>query len=607
MQIDDHALLSDCRSAALVTTDGTVDWLCFPRFDSPSVCAGLLDPEGGSWRIAPRGDFHTSRAYRPETLALETRFLTETGSAHLVDALLLGTEERGHQIGKASPHVLVREVTCTFGEVVLTSRLAARLEYGLTRPRVEPIDDGFTLSGGPVSLQATASVPSRAEGSDVVAEFRLAVGESAVFALAYRPTFAGPPAWRGDSASALRDTEEAWRSWASVHWREQPGYEGLYVERVRNSAIVLQGLSFQPSGAVIAAPTTSLPERMDDGWNWDYRFTWLRDASFMMRSLWVAACPDEPERFFDWIVRAEGAGRDSPVQIVFGVEGERDLAERRLPHLEGFAGRGPVRVGNDAWRQVQLDVLGEVLDTALLLDDKFVEWPEGARELLVAFADRAAAAWREPDAGMWEARDAVRQYTSSKVMCWVALDRAVTLADRLGATEEQRRTWERERDAVHAETLRRAWSERAGAFCGALDSDELDASVLLMPLVGFLPAEDARMRATIAAVERVLDASGPLRRWEGEPNGFLLAGFWLVSCLALLGERERATERFEACCSYANDLGLLAEEVDSGSHTGLGNFPQAFSHVGLINAAWDLTLLERGELFSPATATGARR
>jgi len=321
--------------------------------------------------------------------------------------------------------------------------------------------------------------------------------------------------------------------------------------------------------------------------NFDYRYAWLRDLSLTMRSLWLAACPDEPGRLFAWLAGSAGHVRDELVQIMYGVEGERDLTEHELEHLAGYRGSAPVRVGNAAWEQYQLDVFGEVLDAAHLLRDQLGEFEPATQQLLIALANRAARSWQQPDAGMWEARDKRRHYTSSKVMCWVALDRGVELASRLGKDADPEQ-WASARDAVRAAILERAWSEKAGAYTGAFGSDDLDASVLVLPLVGFLPAGDDRMRATVEAIEDNLGQGGLVRRWPSDPSGFLICTYWLVECLALAGKPDRARSWFRSATAHANDLGLLSEEADPQTGEMLGNYPQAFSHVGLINAAWRL-------------------
>ncbi|CAN5134174.1 hypothetical protein BH18ACT9_BH18ACT9_22860 [soil metagenome] len=357
---------------------------------------------------------------------------------------------------------------------------------------------------------------------------------------------------------------------------------------MRRSSLILQGLIYSPSGAVVAAAATSLPEQLGGDLNFDYRFAWLRDLSLTIRSLWIAACPDEPKRLFDWFATSAGHIGDELVQIMYGVEGERDLTEHTLEHLSGYRDSRPVRVGNEAWEQVQLDVFGEVLDAAYLLRDAVDEFDGPVQDMLVTLADRAADGWADPDAGMWEARDQRRPYVSSKVMCWVALDRAVELAPRLGSRAEPQR-WAAARDKVHAAVLEQAWSSTAGAYAGAFGSDYLDASVLLLPLVGFLPATDERMWSTIEAIERELGDNGLVRRWSNDPSGFLIWTYWLAECLALAGRTERATTWFHRATDHANDLGLLSEEADPDSGELLGNFPQTFSHVGLINAAWRIT------------------
>ena len=406
-------------------------------------------------------------------------------------------------------------------------------------------------------------------------------GEVVDLRLTYRPTFGAEPDPTG--VPTLDDTADGWTSWVAQH----TGYDGDYPDQVRRSSLVLQGLTYAPSGAIIAAATTSLPETMGGELNFDYRYAWLRDLSLTIRSLWLAACPDEPERLFAWLADSAGHVGNELVQIMYGVEGERDLTEHVLEHLAGYRGSAPVRVGNEAWQQDQLDVFGEVLDAAHLLEEQLGELEPPTQQLLVALADRAASTWDRPDAGMWEARDKQRHYTSSKVMCWVALDRSVRLAPRLG-TAAAPEVWAKARDAVREAVLEQAWSEKAGAYTGAFGSDDLDASVLVMPLVGFLPGDDDRMKATVEAVERQLGDGGLVRRWPSDPSGFLICTYWLVECLVLAGEPDRARSWFLRATEHANDLGLLSEEADPRTGELLGNFPQAFSHVGLVNAAWRL-------------------
>ncbi|MBA3792659.1 MAG: glycoside hydrolase family 15 protein [Rubrobacter sp.] len=585
--VGDFALLSDCHSAALVGRDGSVDWYCAPRFDSPSVFARLLDEEGGHWSIRPVGAFEAERAYLGDTMVLRTVFRTPHGRVAVTDALALESGARGHDIGIRVPHALLRRVEGVEGEIEMALEFVPRLEYALIIPLVVPTETGVVARGGPAEVRLVAGCPLNIEDTKATAQFTIRAGETVDFSLLYRRAVdPGDGALScPDVGAELANTREGWRSWSELHG----GYEGPYAEQVRRSALVLQALTYGPTGAVVAAATTSLPEACGGSDNWDYRFAWLRDLSLTLRALWIAACPDEAGRFFHWIDHAIGGhlvgGRQ--VQIMFGVEGEHDLTEHSLTHLEGFRGSRPVRVGNDAWYQKQLDVLGEVVDAVYLLRDQLGEFDDVVVRLVCALADRAAESWHETDAGMWEARDKERHYISAKVMCWVALDRAVKLAPRLGERADTER-WETAREEVREAILKHGWSEEAGAYTGAFGSDGLDASVLLLPLVDFLPANDPRMRATIEAVERELAHDGLVHRWAGDENGFLICTYWLVECLARAGETERAVELFERTTSYANDLGLLAEEADAATGEQWGNFPQAFSHVGLINAAWSL-------------------
>lgn len=519
-RIADHALLSDCHTAALVTRAGSVDWWCVPRFDSPSVFGRLLDPAAGHWSVRPAEEAGApepgapERSYVGESLALRTVWRSAQGAVSVTDVLALEPGARGHDIGLRSPHVLVRLVEGLEGEVRMVTEFAPRFEYGLTTPRLSAADGGIMAHGGPVTLRLTAPVSLLVDGGHATSEFTVAAGGSVAFSLRAGATYGAGPTTEIDGTAAVADAVAAWESWASLH----RGYEGRYREQVRRSAMVLQGLTFAPSGAVVAAATTSLPEELGGALNWDYRFAWLRDLSLTLQAQWVASCPTEAQRFFGWVADAMGQVGERSVQIMYGVGGERDLTEHTVGHLQGFAGSQPVRVGNDAWDQHQLDVLGEVLYAAHLLREQLGELDATTRDLLVALADQARRRWREPDAGMWEARDETRHYVSSKVMCWVALDRAVRLSDRLGPDVDAQ-GWAMARDEVRAAVLDQAWSEAAGAYTGAFGSDQLDASVLLLPLVGFLPADDERMLATIHAIEAGLATDGLVKRWATTPPG----------------------------------------------------------------------------------------
>ena len=606
--IADYGFLSDCQGAALVSRDGSVDWWCPPRFDAPSVFTRLLDPDAGHWSITPFGDYTVSRRYLERTMVLQTDFRTEAGTARLTDALLLGPGERDHDIGLTSPHALVRHVEVLDGEVALDVEIAPRLEYGRVEPRATEVEGGISWIGAADRLRLSTDVHLRLDGPWALGRLQLAAGQTACFCLRHRSAGVTgstvPPgesgttgsvgtdaSSRSDPASALADTAAAWQSWSDMHQT----YDGPYREHVLRAGLLLQALTYQPTGAVIAAPTTSLPEVMGGEANWDYRFAWLRDASLTMRALWVAACPDEADRFFSWMADSMGgiAGvGEQPVPIMMGVAGEHDLSERTLRHLAGYRGSRPVRVGNTAWTQKQLDVMGEVLDSAWVLREQLTFEPS-IRRFLRALADRTAMSWRDPDSGIWEGREGERHYLHSKILCWFALERAVQLADDIGASDDVAR-WAEVRDEIRDAVLDEGWSDEAKAFTGAFGSDHLDAAVLLLPIVGFLPPDDERVLATLDTIERELGEGPFVRRWTGgdEEGAFLTCSFWLAEARAMGGQVQRAREIVDAVLGHANDLGLLAEEVNTSDGTLLGNFPQGLSHIALVNAAWAIAQAE---------------
>jgi len=590
--IADYALLSDCHSAALVSRAGSVDWLCWPRFDNPSVFARLLDDAAGHWSIHPALEADVTRRYAERTMVLETTFKVSGGTAVLRDAMAFGEKERGHELGKQSPHVLLRHVRCDEGEVAFELEYAPRPEYGLVFPLLDAVRGGVRAKGGAEGLTLSSPVPLELEDSVARGRFTLRAGESAAFALHHRPSWEQPPVvWSGDGiVKRLEDTITGWRTWSELH----QSYQGPWDDLVHQSGRVLQALSFAPTGAIVAGATTSLPESPGGNRNWDYRYAWVRDASLTLEALWVAACPDEAKDFFEWMAGAASTqlqrGRD--LQIMFGVGGEHDLSERELPHLSGWRGSAPVRVGNGAWDQRQLDVYGELLNAAYRLEEQLGDLDPATKRFLAQAADAAAARWEDSDQGIWEVRGGPQHYLYSKLMCWVALDRAVKLSKLIDA-EDKIDEWTGVRDEIRTEIMERGWSDSAGAFAQALGSDELDASTLMMSIVGFIEPDDDRMIATIDAIEeRLTDDRGLVYRYraddelEGDEGTFLLCTFWLAQALALAGEEERATAVFERAVAFANDVGLLAEEVDPDSGELLGNFPQAFSHIGLVNAAW---------------------
>ncbi|MDT0466491.1 glycoside hydrolase family 15 protein [Streptomyces gibsoniae] len=602
--IGDHALLSDCRSAALVTSNGSVDWLCLPRFDSPAIFARLLDEDAGHWSIRPTDPGDISRRYIEDTLVLETTFRTTTGTAVLHDALALGRRERGHALGTASPGTLLRKITCTEGRVAIEIAYAPRPEYGLIQPLLSAVRGGLAAYGGAHVLLLSSPVDLRVSGSTAHGRIQLSAGHRLGFALhvgsAWERESVG---WRaGRIRRRMSDTIDGWRSWSKLH----RGYVGPWQDEVGHSGRVLRALTFAPTGAIVAAATTSLPEKAGGTRNWDYRYTWVRDASFTLQALGTAACEKEKDRFFDFLARAAATqlGRDVDLQIMYGIGGERDLSERFLPHLTGWRNSSPVRIGNDAWRQRQLDVYGELLDAALQTLPPGEPLDPATRTFLLQAAETAAQRWTQPDQGIWERRGPGRHFLHSKLMCWVALDRAIALAPALQAGERLPH-WQHERDRIRQAIEQRGWNPRLGAFTQAFDSDDLDASTLMLPIVGFLPPHDPRVQSTVLAIATQLtDRNGLVRRYltdelQEEEGAFLLCTFWLAQALALTGHTSRARHVFQAALARANDLGLLAEETDSTTAEALGNFPQAFSHIGLINAARAIRDAERQETHTP--------
>jgi GH15 family glucan-1,4-alpha-glucosidase len=601
--IADHAFLSDRHSSALIDRAGSVEWLCFPRFDSPSVFARLLDDDAGHWQVRPDGGWRSTRRYAGRSLALETTFTTPGGELVLTDALGLGPDNDGHRLGRDVPHVLVRRLACTAGEVDVLVDYRPRPEYGLVVPLVSRVDGGVTARGGADWLVLTLPGEVGIADGTARAELRLRAGDVVHLALQRSTLGDAVPAhvWTQPELTELLDrTLAAWESWCDLH----QAYEGPWADLVHHSGRVLQGLSYQPSGAIVAAATTSLPEGVGGERNWDYRYAWVRDASFTMEALWVAACPDEADDFFGFMTTAGagGIGPEQSLQIMFGVAGEHDLSERTMRHLRGWRDSRPVRVGNGAWDQRQVDVYGELLGAAARLADQLPAIDADTRWFLASCADAAAVRWRDRDQGIWEVRGDPQHFLYSKVMCWVALDRAIALAAVLDAGDRVD-AWKQARDEIAEAVLEQGWSDEAGAFTQYFGSTALDASALMLPIVGFLPADDPRVLATIDAIaERLTDERGLVYRYRteegvdglaGEEGTFLLCTFWLAQALALSGQVERAREVFERAAAYVTDLGLLAEEVDAGTGELLGNFPQAFSHIGLVNAAWAIDQAQR--------------
>jgi GH15 family glucan-1,4-alpha-glucosidase len=600
--IADYALLSDCHSAALVSRDGSIDWCCFHRFDARPVFARLLDWSGGGhFRIAPAGPYDVSRRYLPATNVLETRYVTPSGVLTVVDCLAV---RRGAAAGDAaqtrSHHQLLRLVRCEAGQVEVTVEFAPRFDYGLTTPRLElQGDDVGVVQGGADALILQSELPlTQTDVCGCGATATLRTGDQAFLALTYQlPHQVQVHRLSRDEVVARIDrTVGFWEDWSA-----RCTYQGPYREQVLRSALVLKGLTNAPTGAIVAAPTTSLPEAVGGVRNWDYRYSWLRDAAMNLYALFTLGYTDEAHAFMGWLERTT-AGRAEDLQLMYGVGGERLLPELQLDNLDGYRGSRPVRVGNAAAGQFQLDVYGYLLDTAWLYHRHGGPITPTFWQLLSGAVDVVARRWAQPDDGIWEVRGDPRHFVASKVMAWVAVDRAIRLARALGLRADLDR-WTALRRAIRRRVEEAGVDPATGAFTQAFGSRVLDAANLLLPLVRFLPPDDPRIRATVERTARELAPHGLVHRYLGADDGlpgaeasFVICSFWLVDNLALAGQADQATALFERLLGHANDLGLLAEEVDPASGELLGNFPQAFSHVGLISAA--INLESHGRLWS---------
>jgi len=578
-RIEDYALIGDLQTAALVSDTGSIDWCCLPRFDSGACFSAILGgPEHGRWLLAPAASASCTRRYRHDTLILETVLESEAGSVRLIDFM----PPRG-----TAPDI-VRIVEGLDGEVKMRSELIIRYDYGRILPWVSRVDHARIAIAGPDGLCLRTTAPVRGEDMKTVSEFTLRPGERVPFVLTWFPSHEEPPR-AIDPEAALDDTETYWLSWA-----RQGRHLGDYHEEVRQSLLVLKALTYAPTGGIVAAPTTSLPEWIGGVRNWDYRFCWLRDATLTLVAMLQAGLSGEAEAWGRWLLRAI-AGDPAAVQIMYGIDGERRLDERVLDWLPGYEESRPVRVGNAASTQLQLDVYGELMDAVYQSRTHGVKPDANVWSLLRKLLDWLAHGWRLEDSGLWEVRGPSRHFTHSKVMAWVAFDRAVKFHEEFGASGPVER-WVALRDEIHAEVLARSWSEAKGAFAQSYDSDDLDASVLMMPLVGFIDANDDRMVATAEAIRRELTVDGLVIRYRPHPDGavdgisesegvFLACSFWLVEVLALQGRHDEAREMFERLLDLRNDVGLLSEEYDPVARRQLGNVPQAFSHLALVSAA----------------------
>ncbi|GHA12513.1 glycoside hydrolase family 15 protein [Streptomyces echinoruber] len=581
-RIEDYALIGDEQTAALVGRDGSVDWLCLPRFDSGACFARLLGTEEhGHWRIAPVGAGPcTRRAYRPDTLVLDTEWDTPEGSVRVTD--LMPQRDRAPD--------LVRVVEGLAGRVTVRSTLRLRFDYGSIVPWVRRVDGHRVAVAGPDSawLRSEPEVPTWGEDRATCSEFTVAAGEKVAFVLTWHPSHEPRPPLI-DPYEALENSVADWRAWAA-----RCTYDGPYRDAVVRSLITLKALTYKPTGGIVAAATTSLPEETGGVRNWDYRYCWLRDSTLTLGALLSAGYHDEAEAWRDWLLRAV-AGDPAKLQIMYGVAGERRLPELELPWLPGFAGSAPVRIGNGAVEQLQLDVYGEVMDTLALARRSGLAPRPDVWALQRALMEFLRTAWRRPDEGLWEVRGGARHFVHSKVMVWVAADRAVRTLEEHPELDGDLEGWRALRDAVHREVCEKGYDPERNTFTQFYGSRELDAALLLIPRVGFLPPDDPRVVGTIDAVRGELGEDGFLRRYStdgtvvdglpGSEGAFVVCSFWLADALHLTGRTKEARELFERLVGLANDVGLLSEEYDPVTGRQLGNFPQAFSHIGLVSTA----------------------
>ncbi len=604
LPIEDYALIGDCHTAALVGRDGSIDWLCFPRFDSGACFAALLgEPGHGRWLIAPAAEARSiTRNYRNGTLILETVFETDEGAVRVIDCMPLSNERWD----------VLRIVEGLSGRVAMRMELVIRFDYGSIVPWVRRSGGTLLATAGPDTLELRAGIAVRGENMKTVAEFHVNKGERTPFTLTYRPSYEASRQ-AVDPERALAATESWWRQWS-----ERCTYQGRWRDAVVRSLITLKALTYRPTGGMVAAPTTSLPELQGGVRNWDYRYCWLRDATFTLNALLLAGYQEEAVAWREWLLRA-AAGSPEDLQILYSVTGKRRLDEQEVGWLPGYGGAHPVRVGNAATKQFQLDVYGELMDTLHLARVAGLEPEPAAWRIQVALLKFLEANWQQPDEGIWEIRGPRRQFTHSKVMAWVAFDRAVKDAKAFGL-DGPLEGWRQVRDTIHAEVCQEGYDARRNAFVQSYGSPHLDASLLLIPQVGFLPPDDARVRGTVEAIERELVVDGLVLRYsttgdvDGLPPGegtFLPCSFWFADSLVLIGRREQGEALFERLLALSNDLGLLSEEYDARARHMLGNFPQALTHMALINSARLLSIpvhqanraCEKGERPAAATQT----
>ena len=581
--IENYALIGNLRTAALVDRTGSIDWLCLPRFDSGACFASLLgDETNGRWLLAPQGGVkQVRRKYRDNTLILETEFETDSGVATVVD--FMPVAERPEQVD------LIRIVKGIRGQVPMRTEVIIRFDYGHTIPWVRKRDYGFSAVSGPNAIAFRTAVPLESKDYTTVGEFTISEGQSETFRLTGYPSHEDEPG-DGDPLRMLSEAERRWRDWAG-----RCSSEGEWRDAVVRSLITLKALTYTPTGGILAAPTTSLPESLGGPRNWDYRFCWLRDSTFTLYALLISGYTDEAHAWREWLLRAI-AGHPQDTQIMYGVAGERMLTELEFPWLSGYEKSTPVRIGNAAHEQFQLDVYGEVIDTLHVARKYKLERNDDAWRLQTALMDFLESGWKQPDEGIWEVRGPRRDFTHSKVMAWVAVDRSVKEI-RHGFGEGPLDRWLALRDEIHRDVCQRGFDVERNAFVQYYGSKSLDASLLMIPLVGFLPAKDPRVVSTVAAIERELIYKGLVLRYptetgvDGLPPGegaFLPCTFWLADNYAIAGRTQEARDLFLRLLDLRNDVGLLSEEYDPVLRRQLGNFPQAFTHVSLVNTAHNL-------------------
>ncbi|MGP3981539.1 glycoside hydrolase family 15 protein [Streptomyces sp. KR80] len=583
-QIEDYALIGDLQSAALVGRDGSIDWLCLPRFDSGACFAALLgDEDNGHWRVSPAtGGACTRRSYRGDTLVLDTFWETDTGTVMVTD--FMPQRDRAPDV--------VRIVEGVSGSVEMRSEIRLRFDYGNITPWMRRADDHRIAIAGPDAVWFRSEPRVTTYGKDfcTYADFHVAQGERVAFVLTWHPSHEKRPRLI-DPYRSLAQSLDGWETWSA-----QCSYDGPWRDAVMRSLITLKALTYAPSGGIVAAATTSLPEEIGGVRNWDYRFCWLRDATLTLNALLSSGYLEEAVAWRDWLLRAV-AGDPADLQIMYGLAGERRLPEYEVPWLSGYEGSAPVRVGNAAVKQLQLDVYGEVLDSLFFSRSQGIPPQEHAWRIQAALLDFLESRWREPDEGLWEVRGQRRHFVHSKVMAWVAADRALRTLERFPHLDGDTARWKAMRDTVHPEVCRRGYDPDRNTFTQYYGSTGLDAATLLIPQVGFLPASDPRVIGTVEAVRRELGYGGLVRRYTpdhvdgvpGSEGAFLACSFWLADALWATGRREDARELFERLLSLRNDVGLLSEEWDPVARRQLGNFPQAFSHVGLVNTALALS------------------